>query len=45
MIELLKKCESMIDDPIGDLLTGDQMSEIVAYELLNEIRAVIETNS
>lgn len=45
MIELLEKCESMIDGPIGDLLTGDQMAEIGVYELLREIRTFIETNS
>lgn len=41
ILDALQKAEALLDGPIADLLTGDQMSEAGAYDVLNSIRSAI----
>jgi hypothetical protein len=42
MLENLRGVETLLDGPIGDALTGDQMSDLGIYDCLNIIRALIQ---
>lgn len=42
--EALTKAEALLDGPIADRLTGDQMSEIGVYGVLENIRALHVNN-
>ena len=41
MLSILKQTARILDGPIADLLTGDQMADSGAYDLLTTIRAAI----
>lgn len=41
MLAALEKVETLIDGPLADLLTGDQLASADAYEVLEEVRAAI----